>query len=53
MKAKNNKKLKRFVEYMLLIPTLIWVYSPIIAGIIFAMVGCFQQLSHLGGYLHI
>lgn len=41
MTAQNNKKLKRFVEIVLLIPTLIWVYSPIIAGIIFAMVWMF------------
>ena len=40
---KNNKdsKISIIVEKILLIPSLVWIYSPIIAGILFAMVWMF------------
>ena len=41
MKNENNLNSSKIVEKILLIPSLIWVYSPIIAGIIFAMVWMF------------
>ena len=41
MKAENGKNISKIIEKTLLIPSLIWVYSPIIAGILFAMVWMF------------
>jgi protein-S-isoprenylcysteine O-methyltransferase Ste14 len=41
MKSKIDSKISIIVEKILLIPSLIWIYSPIIAGILFAMVWMF------------
>jgi protein-S-isoprenylcysteine O-methyltransferase Ste14 len=41
MKNKNGSNISKIVGKILLIPSLIWVYSPIIAGILFAMVWMF------------
>jgi len=41
MNEETKRKLSRIVEIILLIPTLMWIYSPIIAGILFAMVWMF------------
>ena len=41
MTTEKRKKLSRIVEIILLVPSLIWVYSPIIAGILFAMIWMF------------
>ncbi len=41
MKEETKRKLSRVAEIILLIPTLMWIYSPIIAGILFAMVWMF------------
>ncbi|MCG3259742.1 MAG: hypothetical protein H7644_08350 [Candidatus Heimdallarchaeota archaeon] len=41
MKEETKRKLSRVVEIIFLVPALIWIYSPIIAGILFAMVWMF------------
>lgn len=41
MKNENRVIISKIVEKILLIPSLIWIYSPIIAGILFAMVWMF------------
>ncbi|MHA1199511.1 MAG: methyltransferase family protein [Candidatus Heimdallarchaeaceae archaeon] len=37
----NQSKKSKVIEILLLIPTLVWLYSPIIAGILYAMVWMF------------
>ncbi len=41
MKNETQSKMSKVIEIILLIPTLVWLYSPIIAGILFAMVWMF------------
>ncbi len=41
MKNENRIKISAIIEKIFLIPSLLWVYSPIIAGILFAMVWMF------------
>ena len=41
MKNENGLDMSKIVGRILLIPSLIWIYSPIIAGILFAMVWMF------------
>ena len=41
MQSNRSIKITKIIEKILLIPSLVWVYSPIIAGILFAMVWMF------------
>ncbi|MFW9852785.1 MAG: hypothetical protein ACFFDS_07580, partial [Candidatus Thorarchaeota archaeon] len=41
MKNENGLDISKIVGKILLIPSLFWIYSPIIAGIVFAMVWMF------------